>query len=182
MSDTEIIGHILNGETNRFTEIVDRYLFRVRAICASYVSGDCDDLVQQTFVDAYLYLPGLRRRDRIGPWLAQIARNNAKNHLRALQTRREREEQAPPPAPPATAFERLERAEILQLVRDAIRTLPPATREAMMLRYVEGLSVAGDGPVSSHSGGRLQEAPPIRPRAAQRTPARRPGGACARAA
>jgi RNA polymerase sigma-70 factor (ECF subfamily) len=84
MTDSELVGKVLSGDTGRFEGLVDRYLPMVRALCASHVYTEAvhDDLVQETFVEGYLKLSTLRRADRFGPWLAQIARRKCQTWLR----------------------------------------------------------------------------------------------------
>jgi hypothetical protein len=66
MSDAELLSLVLSGNTARFEALVDRYLPRVRALCASHVYTEAahDDLVQETFVERRLKLNTLHPFDR----------------------------------------------------------------------------------------------------------------------
>ena len=84
MTDAQIISAVLEGDTRRFELLVERYVCMVRGLCATYVRGNSaqEDLVQETFIDGYVKLRQLRRRERFGPWLARIARNKCMSWLR----------------------------------------------------------------------------------------------------
>ena len=145
MSDAELVSSVLSGDTRRFEALVDRYLPMVRALCASHVYTEAvhDDLVQETFVEGYLKLNTLRRADRFGPWLAQIARRKCQTWLRREGSKqramnRLTHESAPPPDP----VSEMARAELQAWVRDVAQGLPVKTREAVLLYYLEGYSVS----------------------------------------
>ena len=145
MSDAELVSSILSGDTGRFEALVDRYMPMVRAVCASHVyTGSVhDDLVQETFVEGYVKLNTLRRGDRFGPWLAQIARRKCQTWLRREGSKqRALDRFAHEPAPPAEPISEVARSELRAWVRKTVHQLPVKTREAVLLYYLEGCSVA----------------------------------------
>ncbi|MCB9670442.1 MAG: sigma-70 family RNA polymerase sigma factor [Alphaproteobacteria bacterium] len=102
-----------------------------------------DDVVQETFARAMEKLPTLREDAAFGGWLHAIARNLATSAVR----RRRRFTLLPerlfaPARPTAEANEALE----------AIRGLPEAYSELLMMRLVEGLT----GPEIAEQLGRTQ--------------------------
>ena len=98
-------------------------------LLASAPAYEVGDLVQDVFCRGWAQLPGLRKPASIGPWLAAIARRRAADVLRERARQPE-----PPPLVTTPAF-----AESLALL-DAIRALPDAHREPLILRLVEGLT------------------------------------------
>jgi RNA polymerase sigma-70 factor, ECF subfamily len=97
--------------------------------------SEVDDLVQDVFLFAWRKLDTLREAGAFGGWLAMIARN------RAFDFHRRRDEAAELTAEVA---ERLTtspqpQAEALAAL-DAIRALPEAYRETLILRLVEGMT------------------------------------------
>jgi RNA polymerase sigma-70 factor (ECF subfamily) len=123
------------GDAAAFDEIYRRYSRMVHGLLLARVSAaDADDLLQDVFLQAWRLLPSLREPAALGAWLAAIARHRAVDHVRAR----------PPAADPLddragawpTADERL-RAECALA---AIRALPEAYREPLMLRLVEGMT------------------------------------------
>jgi RNA polymerase sigma-70 factor (ECF subfamily) len=93
-----------------------------------------EDLAQDVFLQAYRKLPRLRDDAAFGGWLAAIARNRARDHFR-----RRRIEPAKSPetlAGPGNASSEAEAAAALA----AIRALPEAYRETLVMRLVEGMN------------------------------------------
>ena len=99
-------------------------LSRVRAFNVS-------DLMQEVFALALERLPTLREPDAFPGWLCSIARNAAVDHLRRPQ---------PQPPRPGPAYALAPHVADARRVLEAIRTLPEAYREPLVLRLVEGLS------------------------------------------
>ncbi|MGN7833204.1 RNA polymerase sigma factor [Pseudoxanthomonas sp. 22568] len=92
-----------------------------------------EELTQETFAIAFGKLDQLREPERFGPWIAMIARRT-----RPAATVEERElADADEPAWPGSGPESM--AQASEALR-AIRQLPEAYRETLILRLVEGLS------------------------------------------
>jgi RNA polymerase sigma-70 factor (ECF subfamily) len=93
--------------------------------------AEADDLMQEVFLAALESLDTLRDGAAVGAWLCTIARNRAADHHRRRRKLVELPEDLGRPD--------AERAEAERVLR-AIRTLPEAYRETLVLRLVEGLS------------------------------------------
>ena len=92
---------------------------------------DAQDVVQEVFLSAYNNLHTLRDRSVVGAWLASIARNRSTEFYRhARPTEELSEEISDRNKPEAEAREILE----------AIRSMPEAYRETLVLRLVEGMT------------------------------------------
>jgi RNA polymerase sigma-70 factor (ECF subfamily) len=91
-----------------------------------------EELTQETFVVAFARLDQLREPDRFGPWIAMIARRSRPAGEDALPIAAADDAAWPGTGPDAAA-------EALQALQ-AIRRLPEAYRETLILRLVEGLS------------------------------------------
>jgi RNA polymerase sigma-70 factor (ECF subfamily) len=110
----------------------------LRALAASLVRDDADDVVQATLLAAIRKPP----RDGIplAPWLARVARHLSLNTRRAA-SRRSRHELAVPPAPqPASPAESVARAEMFEDVVRAVLDLEPIHRDVVLLRFFDGLA------------------------------------------
>lgn len=146
MSEAQIIRRILLGEEHLFARIVERYSGYVWALCSSYVRNpsDCEDVAQEVFVQCYRRLDTLRNPAAFGCWLGQLARRQCLTWLRSSARREERlvkyENGLDPSYAQKLAMEKPVREEFQQGIRDAIDTLPPDYREALLLRYTEGYS------------------------------------------
>jgi RNA polymerase sigma-70 factor, ECF subfamily len=122
------------GDQDAFEQLYRDYARMVHAILLARVrSADVDDLVQDVFVAAFGRLASLRDPAAFGGWLAAIARNRATDHLRHAREDLE----LPRHLPGGTAVE----SATLEAL-DAIRRLPEAYRETLVMRLVEGMSGA----------------------------------------
>lgn len=87
MDDKALIRSVLNGKTDDFNILVSRYTGQVYRLCLSLCGNgfDADDAAQETFIDAFLYLPSLSDAEKFLPWLYSIARRKS---YRQRSTRR----------------------------------------------------------------------------------------------
>jgi RNA polymerase sigma-70 factor (ECF subfamily) len=67
-----------------FEEIYVQYSPKVYRLCMGYVNhhDQAKDLVQDTFVNVWKYLPGFRNESGIGTWVFRIATNICLGHLK----------------------------------------------------------------------------------------------------
>src|SRR5205085_190475 len=83
-SDANLVQAARRGDKQAFVEIVARYQAMVCGIALG-ILGDfagSEDAAQETFLTAWQKFGDLREPQRLGAWLAQIARNAALGHLR----------------------------------------------------------------------------------------------------
>lgn len=114
-----------------------------------------EDLVQETFVTAFERLAGFDARSSLHTWLCGIARNKIREHRRKRQPRRIEDILADSDADIdaiLAGVEReplpdwvLEREETAELVGATLSCLSPDYREALVSKYVDGLTVAQIG-------------------------------------
>jgi RNA polymerase sigma-70 factor (ECF subfamily) len=121
-----------HGDRTAFAWLYARYAPMIHGILLARVRRqDVEDLVQDVFVAALARLRDLRDPRAVGAWLAAIARNKAADRNRDAREVLELPADLPGPAG--------ERAEVRQAL-DAIRGLPEAYRETLVLRFVEGMT------------------------------------------
>ena len=129
-------------DAEAFRQLVERHKDLVFAVALAH-TGDpalAEDAAQEAFVAAWRDMDGLREPDRVGSWVAGIARNLARNALR--NRARRRSHQLEQPAPPATPEDEVLAREDRELVARALAEVPAAHREALVLYYLEGQPVA----------------------------------------
>jgi|SRR5712692_5230491 len=144
-TDADVIASVLDGDTERFGILVERYQDEF-ARYAKYMTGSEDeaaDIIQESLVRAYRSLQRCKDRANFKGWLFRIVSNQCKSHLARRRRRtleRLSEEAATVPAledPGADA----EAADVRRKVHQALQELPTDQREALVLKYVEGLSL-----------------------------------------
>ena len=121
-----------DGDTGAFGLLYGSYARMVHGILMVRVPrDDVDDLVQDVFLAAFGKLHTLRDSAAFGGWLATIARNRANDyHRRTTETAELPEEMASGEEPETEA----------EAILAVIQTLPPAYRETLVLRLVEGMT------------------------------------------
>ncbi len=175
LRDASLVTAARDGDRTAFGELYDRYARMVHGVLLARVPyGAVDDLVQDVFLQALGRLRSLRDAAAFGAWIAAIARNRAHDYHRRSRDEVELTDdlsgtdaedrassRAPGgshPAPDAEAASALA----------AIRSLPEAYRETLILRLVEGMTgpeiaartglTAGSVRVNLHRGMQLLRA------------------------
>lgn len=126
------------GDRAALTRVYEMFAPMVHGILLARVPrGETDDLVQDVFLHAMRKLRTVREAAALGSWLASIARNVATDFLRRRPLAASIPDEMPLSAPGRSNSGDLEEA---QRALSAIRSLPPAYHETLILRLVEGLS------------------------------------------
>ncbi|HXF96063.1 MAG TPA: RNA polymerase sigma factor [Gemmatimonadales bacterium] len=143
-TDAEIIEQVLDGDVEAFGVLVDRYQDEFAAY-ARYMTGSEDeaaDVIQESLVRAYRGLRRCRDPANFKGWLFRIVSNQCKTHVTRHRRRAQLLAQAAPePAPSEQPDEAVQEADLRRQVHEALQELPAEQREALVLRYVQGLSV-----------------------------------------
>jgi RNA polymerase sigma-70 factor (ECF subfamily) len=139
-ADVRLVQAAQRGDRAAFGQLYASYAAMVHGILLSRVPPDvAEDLVQEAFLRAMPKLASLREPSHFGGWLAAIARNCAVDFLRRTRPSAEFDEELHTPAAaerPTDEDRSLDSRQVL----DAIRSLPEAYRETLILRLVEGLT------------------------------------------
>ena len=130
--DAALVRAAREGDRAAFGRLYERHARMVHGILlARAPRAEVDDLVHEVFLQAMRRLASLRDVSAFAPWLAAIARNRARDHFRRASDEIElTDDVAGAPHPEGEAM----------AVLAAIRRLPEAYRETLVLRLVEGLS------------------------------------------
>jgi RNA polymerase sigma-70 factor, ECF subfamily len=132
--DGRLVRAAREGDRGAFSSLYDRYARVVHGLLLARVGRDhVEDLVQDVFLTAWRRLDDLRDPAAFGGWIIMITRNRAVDFHRRAAEFVELSDNLPVPAGAA------ERAEA-HAALDAIRSLPDAYRETLILRLVEGLN------------------------------------------
>ena len=132
IAEEQIVESARRGDAAAFGALYERHYATMVWLAYSILldRDQAEDAAQQAFVKACEKLIDLKRADRLGPWLARICRNEARQLIR------ERRRSLPPvasgtgcPAEPDP-----ERPD-LGMVRTAIDQLTPMYREIVVLFY-----------------------------------------------
>jgi RNA polymerase sigma-70 factor, ECF subfamily len=141
--DDALVRAAQRGDRAAFGLLYARYSRMVHGILLARVPfPDVDDLVQDVFLQALPRLSTLREVSRFPGWLASIARNRATDfHRRVKPVEKFDEESAAQTEPLAPSANPSSHSSAeAHAVLDAIRSLPDAYREPLILRLVEGMT------------------------------------------
>ena len=132
--DHELVEAAKAGDRTAFAVLYAKYARMVHGIAISHVPvEDAQDVVQEVFLRALADLGHLREEGAFGAWLASIARHLSVDVLRRRRRLGESDREPAAPGNPHDEFE-------ARAALHAIRELPRAYRETLMLRLVEGLT------------------------------------------
>jgi RNA polymerase sigma-70 factor, ECF subfamily len=130
--EAALVAAARDGDRAAFGQLYARYARMVHGILlARAPRREVDDLVHDAFLTAMRRLDTLRDLHAFGPWLAMIARNRATDFYRRAPATTELPDDLPGAIHPE--------GEALHVLA-AIRSLPEAYHEPLILRLVEGMS------------------------------------------
>jgi len=148
-SDQQLVENSRAGDVRSFEHLVEKYFGTVYAVAYARVGHreTAEDLTQEVFLRAYLFLNGLKTSKHFVPWLIRITHNLANDWFRKKQRKSEllplvnieegaefildREKK--------DAREMMQDNEQDRAVQEAIFKLPVEQREVVLLRFSENL-------------------------------------------
>jgi RNA polymerase sigma-70 factor, ECF subfamily len=139
-SDAALVKLSQAGHRDAFGLLYQRYARMVHGILLAKVPVlEAEDLVQDVFLRVLPRLNNLRETARFGAWLATITRNMAKDYYRQPRVQVERADDSRTPDATAAPDEQATASGAAEIL-DAVRSLPEAYRETLILRLVEGMT------------------------------------------
>ena len=150
------------GDTEAFGQLYDHYVTGVYRL-AYYRLGSkqlAEDITAETFVRALRSISTFTWQGKdFGAWLTTIARNLITDHYKSSRQRLELvvdavpERSAADPGPEAEVLAALSSADIMR----AVQALPPEQRDCVLMRFMEGLSIAETAQVLDRSEGAIKQ-------------------------
>ncbi len=144
-SDQDLVEKVLSGDRKCFDLLVERYQSRLwhAMRAAGCCSASAEDVVQETFVKAYVYLKSYRKQSSFYTWLYRIAINSKHSYYRkmrpevSLDAAMEAGQQEATDDSSRLPDRQAERVEENQRVVAALGRLDQKTRDILMLREYE---------------------------------------------
>jgi RNA polymerase sigma-70 factor (ECF subfamily) len=156
--DALLLARLREHHADALEELVKRYRLRIIRCAARHVRShaDAEDLAQEVLLKVYLHVQHFEGDTSLWPWIARITSNAA---ISLLRTRRLRERNV---RPPGGGMERVDgcgspvepsdmsqladelalRAELRNRLTTALRDLPVAYRDAVVLKDLRGYTSA----------------------------------------
>ncbi len=151
MQDAQLVERVVAGDGEAFRQLVERYQRPVFGLLLRMVRAPAlaEDLAQETLIKAYRAIATFDRSRQFSSWLFKIAHNTAIDHLRKNR----------PPTVPLETTEgdrmdplallaepesrspeaRARGRDLAEALQEALMTLRPDYREAVLLRFQQGL-------------------------------------------
>lgn len=150
------------GDKEAFGQLYDHYHLTVFRFLYYRVSSTtlAEDLTAETFFRALRSMSSFRWQGRdFGAWLMTIARNLAADHFKAGRTRLEQSTEDMQTLD--TTADGPERDVLAHLTNDellaALSNLPPEQRDCVVMRFLEGLSIAETAEILGRSVGAVKQ-------------------------
>jgi RNA polymerase sigma-70 factor (ECF subfamily) len=150
------------GDADAFGMLYDHYHTAVYRFCYYRVGSVslAEDLMSETFLRAMRAMSSFRWQGKdFGAWLMTIARNLTADHFKAARTRLERP--TDDMAPHDVETEGPERSVLASLTNQALlaalNRLPTEQHECLVLRFLQGLSIAETAHVLGRSDGAIKQ-------------------------
>lgn len=149
-TEAEIIERIINGEKALFEIIIRRfnpYLYKVGR-SYNYFHEDTQDLMQETFIDAYKSLSKFEGRSGFKTWIIRIMMNNCYRKKERSSFKNEIMQDVNDNSKPMFTNAKNDTENIVQnrelghIIEDALGKIPFNYRMAFSLREINGLNVS----------------------------------------
>lgn len=143
------------GDRAAFGQLVDQYQRRLTYYVHRLVSDldQAHDLLQEVWIDVFRQLGRLESPAAFRVWLYRIAHHRAVSHLRRTSARSRAHEAAAVCDDAVDDVDELELLENVEWVHHALAQLSVEHREALTLRFLEGMTVSEIAAVTRTSEG-----------------------------
>lgn len=152
MRDARLVERVVAGDADAFRQLVERYQRPVFGLLLRMVRQPAlaEDLAQETLIKAYRAIGTFDRNRQFSSWLFKIAHNTAIDHLRKhrpseVPLESDDGERLDPlallAAPESQSPEARARGrDLAEALQEALSALRPDYREAVLLRFQQGLA------------------------------------------
>lgn len=154
LPDQPLVERAQENDPDAFRQLVDKYKARIYYIAHRMMSNhsDADDVAQETFIRAYRGLKKFKGHSGFYTWIYRILVNCCMDALRKrkrggmdFQLNEAMDSEAPAPGggaawKPTDALHGAELNELRSAVAEALKSLPPKHRMALMLHELEGMA------------------------------------------
>lgn len=156
-----LVEQAQQGDAEAFGQLYDRYVDLVHRFIYYRVGdrGTAEDFTSETFLRAWRRIGSVSNQGRdIGAWFVTIARNIILDHVKSSRYKLEvttadmLDADTAEDGPEGTVLDRLAHTELLRCVQ----RLNPEQQECIVLRFLEGLSVAETAQVMGKNEGAIK--------------------------
>ncbi|MCW9709102.1 RNA polymerase sigma factor [Fodinibius salsisoli] len=139
----QIVDAVLNGNKDRYRELVDQYAPMVFHIVNQFVDyrDEAEELAQDIFVKTYERLASFDKKSRFSSWLYMIAKNHCRDYVKNVRRQNKSfsemnqhklEQQM---KDESRADTDMEKNEWLQLLEEGLKVINQEYAEAFLMKY-----------------------------------------------
>ena len=157
-SDAEIIGKILEGESKLYELLIRRnnpFLYKIGR-SYNYTHHDTEDLMQETYINAFYSLPKFEGKSSFKTWVTRIMLNNCYQKNKRSSYKNENpvheitlEKNNPMFQNQASTEKTILNKELGHVLENALNKIPEDYRVVFTLRELNGLNVAETSEVTN---------------------------------
>jgi RNA polymerase sigma-70 factor (ECF subfamily) len=153
--DGVLVAAARGGDRQAFDRLAERHKQKIFLLAKRITRSreDAEEVVQDSFIQAFVHLDSFHGNSRFSTWLTRIAVNQALMMLRKKRQSREVSLDEPGgwgespiflkiPDRRATPEQDASRNELYEVVREAVAQLPPSMRDAVQLGELQELTAA----------------------------------------
>lgn len=142
ISDEKLIEDIINSNQELYSFVIDRYELKLKIYLSRLTnnSPEVEDLVQQTFVNAFINLKSFDRNQKFSSWIYRIAHNLTINWLKKKKINiflGQDESLANSIKADIDIIKEVADKEVSRKIMTAINNLPDKFKEPIILYYIE---------------------------------------------
>lgn len=158
----DLVQRAQAGDADAFGQLYDRYVDGIYRFCYYRTSSVslAEDLTSDTFFRALRAIGSFRWQGRdFGAWLTTIARNLVADHYKSSRSRLETvSDEVPEPRDLAPGPEDLTVTQLThEVLSAALAGLPDDQRDCLVMRFLQGLSIAETAEALGRSGGAVKQ-------------------------
>ncbi len=150
LTDEQLVELAVSDDHDAFGEIVRRWERKIFALCFGMLGREDDarDACQEAFIAAYRNIANFRWEAKVSSWLHRIAVNQCMTPKRRQKSRAEdflddeegAEDRAFVASPHLSPARKIEQAERMTLVRQAVGALPSDLRQVIVMKEFEEMT------------------------------------------
>lgn len=142
--DEADVVRVLQGDPSAFAGIVRRWQRPLINLAYRFCRdrGRAEDMAQEAFLRAFRALAGWRHDAAFSTWLFALATNLYRSEIRRIPPRTVPLDEIVTPAARVDADTGIDEADRRRTVRNALQSLPPKYRDALLLFYFHEQDVA----------------------------------------
>ncbi len=160
-TDEELMLLCAQDNLEAFSILFHRYQRKILNFAWRYLNdrGSAEDILQETFLRMFIFRKTFKRKASFATWLYTIAKNLCWEESRKPYRRIQAQDEDPNllDCHQPGILERLERKELQEKIREAISSLPPRQKEAIILSKYQGMSLSEIAKILNCSEGAVKQ-------------------------